>query len=136
MDRRFVQWTDADGHPIDGPGGRRACSSKGSAIRSRRSRPRPLRAIVLVTHILPFRSLVPPVFVDGHLKFFRAFLGSTRLGELALTDPRITISLSGHVHSVRTSQEGRIRAFTCPTGYPRERKPGETAASRRLLLDV
>ena len=96
----------------------------------------PLRTIVLVTHVLPFRSLVPPVFVDGHLKFFRAFLGSARLGETARSDPRVRVALAGHVHSVRAAQEGAIRAYTCPAGYPRERKPGETASGRRLLLEV
>jgi hypothetical protein len=79
---------------------------------------------------------VPPVFVDGHLAFFRAFLGSSRLGEVALAEPRIQTALAGHVHSARSAHEGRIRAVTCPLGYPKERKPGETAASRRLVVEV
>jgi hypothetical protein len=96
----------------------------------------PLRTIVLITHHLPFRSLVPPVFVDGRLKFFRAFLGSQRIGEAARANSRVSLALAGHIHSTRTAQEGRIVARTCPVGYPRERREGDLEQDRRMLLEV
>jgi Calcineurin-like phosphoesterase len=135
MDRRYVRWKGPDGLPSPDP------DVAGLLLEDLRDQidslsSAPLRTAVLVTHHLPFRSLVPPVFVDGRLKFFRAFLGSVRLGEAARADPRISVAYAGHVHSVRGAQEGPIRAFTCPMGYPRERKDGETATSRRLLIDV
>jgi 3',5'-cyclic AMP phosphodiesterase CpdA len=135
MDARYVRWIDPDGRPMPDPDVAdlllEGLRDQIEALADAR-----LRTMVLVTHVLAFKSLVPPVFVDGHLAFFRAFLGSSRLGEVALTEPRIETALAGHVHSVRAAQEGRIRALTCPLGYPRERKPGETAASRRLVLEV
>jgi 3',5'-cyclic AMP phosphodiesterase CpdA len=135
MDGRYVRWTGADGGRLSDPEVadllledlRDQLESLANA---------PLRTMVLITHHLAFRSLVPPVFVDGHLRFFRAFLGSERLGELARAEPRISHALAGHVHSVRSAQEGDILARTCPTGYPRERKPGVTPADRRLLIEV
>jgi 3',5'-cyclic AMP phosphodiesterase CpdA len=135
MDRRFVRWKGTDGRPLGDP---EVLELMVEDLRDQIESlaDAPLRTIVLVTHHLGFPSLVPPVFVDGHLKFFRAFLGSRRLGEAVRSDLRVSLALAGHVHSVRRAQEGPIDARTCPTGYPRERKPGVTAADRRLLLDV
>lgn len=135
MDRRFVRWTDTDGRPLSDP------EVTGLMVEDLEDQldavaDAPLRTVVLVTHLLPFRSLCPPVFVDGHLKFFRAFLGSERLGEAGRTDSRIGLALAGHVHSVRSAQEGPVLARTCPMGYPRERKSGEAVADRRLLVEV
>jgi 3',5'-cyclic AMP phosphodiesterase CpdA len=135
MDGRFVKWTDADG--------RRMTDAEVTAILADDLSDQldaiadaPLRSVVLVTHHLAFLELCPPVFVDGHLKFFRAFLGSERFGEIAAREPRLRLALAGHVHSVRTFQTGDIVARTCPVGYPRERQPGVTPADRRILLEV
>lgn len=135
MDGRYVRWT--------GPDGRALADAEVAALMLDDLRDQldalagePLRTILLVTHHLAFKSLVPPVFVDGHLKFFRAFLGSEGFGEAARKDARVSLALAGHVHSVRSVQEGGIAARTCPTGYPRERKPGVVPADRRLLLEI
>jgi hypothetical protein len=136
MDRRFVRWTDADGSPMSD---RDVAELMIDDLRDQLEvlANAPVRGIVLVTHHLPFRGLVPPVFVDGHLKFFRAFLGSSRLGAAASEESgRILLALAGHVHSIRTTNESGILARTCPVGYPRERKPDEPVANRRLLIDV
>ena len=135
MDGRFVRWRGPDGAAMTDPEVADLMVEDlrdqiGALARTE------LRTMVLVTHHLAFQNLVPPVFVDGHLRFFRAFLGSTRLGEAARAEPRISLALAGHVHSVRSSQEGHILARTCPTGYPRERKPGVAAADRRLVLEI
>jgi 3',5'-cyclic AMP phosphodiesterase CpdA len=135
MDGRFVRWTDAAGDALQDRDVtdlmiedlRDQLDVLGGAA---------VRGIVVVTHHLAFRGLAPPVFVDGHLKFFRAYLGSDRIGAEAAGDPRVLFAFAGHVHSVRSVRAGRFEARTCPVGYPRERKPGETAADRRLLVDV
>jgi 3',5'-cyclic AMP phosphodiesterase CpdA len=135
MDARFVRWTGKGGRPLSDP---EVADLLLEDLRDQIEAlaETPLRTMVLVTHHLAFRGLVPPVFVDGHLRFFRAFLGSERFGEAARAEPRIALAFAGHVHSVRSSQEGPVLARTCPTGYPRERTPGVTAADRRLLIEL
>lgn len=135
MDRRFVHWRDADGRAMPDPEVT-ALLLEDLAGQLDELAGAPVRQIILVTHHLAFREIVPPVFVDGHLKFFRSFLGATGFGALAAQDPRVTLALAGHVHSIRAAQHGAITVRTCPVGYPRERKTAGLPAERRLLLDV
>jgi 3',5'-cyclic AMP phosphodiesterase CpdA len=135
MDRRFVSWTAGDGRRLKD---REVTDLLLEDLRDQLAAlaAAPLRAIVVVTHHIAFRDLVPRVFVDGHLRFFRAFLGSERVGAAIAADGRVVLALAGHVHSVRTARVGRLTAMTCPVGYPRERPPAEPPSARRLLLDV
>jgi hypothetical protein len=135
LDRRYVRWKADDGTPLTD------ADVAGLMVEDLQDQIDalagvPARAVVVVTHHLAFRGVIPPVFVGGHLRFFRAFLGSEKLGALVEADPRITLAVAGHVHSVRTARHGRVTARTCPVGYPRERKPEETPADRRLLVDL
>jgi hypothetical protein len=135
LDRRFVRWTDAEGAPLtDAEVADLMIADLRAQLESLAGTA--LRSVVLVTHHLAFTGVIPPIFVDGRLRFFRAFLGSTRLGDAAASDPRITLALAGHVHSVRSARHGRIEARTCPVGYPRERRADEPVEARRLLIDV
>jgi 3',5'-cyclic AMP phosphodiesterase CpdA len=72
--------------------------------------------IVAGVHHVPFEELLPPRN-SPTWDFARAYLGSSRMGDLLLGDPRITHVFCGHSHYEAESQIGQIRAINIGSGY-------------------
>ncbi len=78
--------------------------------------------IIVVTHHVPFRTCIQ---YHGELPwdFFRAFMGSKRLGECCLSEPLVTHVLFGHTHQPLNCYVGNVRAICAPIGYLHEEPP-------------
>jgi predicted phosphohydrolase len=72
--------------------------------------------VVAAVHHVPLAELLPPRH-KGTFDFVRAYLGSPRLGELLLSDPRVTHVLCGHSHFGVDTQIGSVRAINVGSGY-------------------
>lgn len=72
------------------------------------SRDAAVREIVVVTHYPPFRELSAEEI---------PFPGSRETGGILFAHPKVTISISGHIHDRRDILVGNIRAVRCPVGY-------------------
>jgi hypothetical protein len=59
--------------------------------------PRTLNPILVATHHLPFRQLLPPLRIP-QWDFAQAFLGSDKIGQLLLEFPQVTQCFCGHSH--------------------------------------
>ena len=83
---------------------------------------RQLRALSQVPHILvamhhlPFVELSPELNA-GQWKFARAFLGSTRLGELLLRHTHVRTVLCGHSHFPIELRAGHMDVINIGSGY-------------------
>jgi predicted phosphohydrolase len=75
--------------------------------------------IVAVVHHLPFERMVKHI-EDLRWDFFSAFMGSERIGEALLGNPRVSCALCGHTHRRVDVTVGHIRAMTSPIGYTDE----------------
>ncbi len=75
--------------------------------------------IIVVTHHVPFRECIR---YRGELPwdFFRAFMGSERLGVQCLQEPLVTHALFGHIHHALDMQVHNVRAISAPVGYLQE----------------
>ena len=76
--------------------------------------------IVVVTHHVPFQECI---HYRGELPwdYFRAFMGSKRLGALCLEEPRVTHVLFGHTHRALDMQIRNVQAICAPVGYLKEK---------------
>jgi predicted phosphohydrolase len=72
--------------------------------------------IVTATHHVPFSQLLPPRHSPAW-DFARAYLGSDRMGELLLRDPRITHLFCGHSHFAADARVQHIHAINIGSGY-------------------
>ena len=118
-DKRYAKWSDTD----------RAVARRFEAeletqiatIRDDVSR------IIVVTHHVPFRECIR---YRGELPwdFFRAFMGSKRLGEQCLQEPLVTHALFGHTHRALDMQIHSVRAISAPVGYLYEKPTMELQA--------
>lgn len=90
------------------------------------------RQIVAVVHVLPFAQLVRRG-AFGPNGFFDAYLGSARLGERLLREPRVRVLVSGHLHRSEERRIGAIETVARALGDAR-RQPGflEELAERWL----
>ena len=124
-DKRYAKWSD-----IDAAVARRFeanLKTQIAAIRNDVSR------IIVVTHHVPFRECI---HYRGELPwdYFRAFMGSTRLGECCLKERLVTHVLFGHTHRAVDMQIRDIRAICAPIGYLREvPKNGLQAYAKQCL---
>jgi len=75
--------------------------------------------IIVVTHHVTFRECIR---YRGELPwdFFRAFMGSERLGGQCLQEPLVTHALFGHIHHALDMQVHNVRAISAPVGYLQE----------------
>ncbi len=69
-----------------------------------------VREIVVVTHYPPF----PEMSLEG-----MPFCGSRELGDILSSHRKVTVSISGHIHSRHDVVVGGVRAVRCPVGYLR-----------------
>ena len=110
-DKRYAKWGDTD--PVIA---RRFEAELESQIASIQ---RDVSRIVVVTHHVPFRECIR---YRGELPwdYFRAFMGSKRLGTQCLQEPLVTHALFGHVHHAVDMQVRSVRAISAPVGYLQE----------------
>ena len=78
-----------------------------------------VRSIVAITHHVPFRELISDG--NGHARFVDAYLGAMSLGEALLSEPKVCLSLSGHVHRPGSASIQHIRAVNVGSGYRSKR---------------
>ncbi len=102
-----------------------------------RDLPAHVATVVAVTHVVPFKELVPsrPFFARD---FFTAFLGSRRYGAILSGDPRVRVAVCGHTHTPSRKRIGGIQAVCSPLGYPREWRgnPRRVAADRLATFEI
>ena len=111
-DKRYAKWSGTD--CVVARRFEAALKAQIVAVRDDVSR------IIVVTHHVPFRACIR---YRGELPwdFFRAFMGSQRLGTLCLEEPCVTHVLFGHTHQALDMQVGSVRAICAPVGYLQEK---------------
>ena len=110
-DKRYAKWGDTD--PVIARRFEADLERQIASIREAVSR------IIVVTHHVPFRECIR---YRGELPwdFFRAFMGSERLGVQCLQEPLVTHALFGHIHHTLDMQVRDVRAISAPVGYLQE----------------
>ena len=110
-DKRYAKWADTD--PVVAGRFEAELETQIASVRDDVSR------IIVVTHHVPFRECIR---YRGELPwdFFRAFMGSKRLGTQCLQEPLVTHALFGHTHRVLDMQIGSVQAISAPVGYLHE----------------
>ena len=75
--------------------------------------------VVCCTHHLPTRHLLfhPRWLVPKRWRFANTFLGSERYGEILREDPRVRLSMSGHIHARRQWQDRSLLFATVGGSY-------------------
>jgi Icc-related predicted phosphoesterase len=74
------------------------------------------RRILAAIHHLPFAQLLPPSH-NAQWDFAKAYLGSTRIGELLLRYTNLAAVVCGHSHFPAQAHVGHIRASNIGSGY-------------------
>lgn len=74
------------------------------------------KRIVAGVHHIPFSQLLPPRHTPAW-DFARAYLGSDRIGQLLLADPRITHVFCGHSHFAADARIHHLHAINIGSGY-------------------
>lgn len=124
-DKRYAKWSDTDAAIA-----RRFEADLETQIVTVRD---DVSRIIVVTHHVPFRECIR---YRGELPwdYFRAFMGSTSLGECCLKERLVTHVLFGHTHRAVDMQIRGIRAICAPIGYLREEpKNGLQAYAKQCL---
>lgn len=77
------------------------------------------REIIAILHHLPTKRLLfhPRWLVPKQWRFFNAFLGSERFGQLLLTIPKLRHVICGHVHSSRTASIRGVQFRSIGSSY-------------------
>ena len=110
-DKRYAKWSDTDTAVA-----RRFEVDLKTQIATVRN---DVSQIVVVTHHVPFRECIR-YRNELPWDYFRAFMGSKRLGECCLEERLVTHVLFGHTHRAVDTQIENIRAICAPVGYLRE----------------
>lgn len=123
-DARFVAWRDAAGEPMDDADVLDVMLRELDAQLAELEADPSVQTVLVATHHLPCEEVV---LRSGTLpwEFFNAFMGSPRIGEVALRYDKVTSIAYGHTHHGRTVTVRGRRVAGTPLGYPRER-PGMT----------
>lgn len=111
-DKRYAKWSDTDAAVA-----RRFEMDLKAQIATVR---KDVSQIIVVTHHVPFRECIR-YRNELPWDYFRAFMGSTRLGECCLEERLVTHVLFGHTHRAVDMQIDTIRAICAPVGYLREK---------------
>jgi predicted phosphohydrolase len=85
------------------------------------SLPGTVKIVVVVTHHIGYRELVPQTPDDEARTFCNAFLGSVALGEVAEGDERVKYHISGHTHFKKRVTKGHVEAITVGSTYEEKR---------------
>ncbi|MDY6796077.1 MAG: metallophosphoesterase [Actinomycetota bacterium] len=78
------------------------------------SREASVEEVVSVTHYPPFQELVK---AGRENKGESLFPVSRDMANILLSYPKVSLSISGHIHSRKDIMVGNIRAVSCPVGY-------------------
>ena len=113
-----VRWNDATRIRLH-RSGQAFLSERLDALRASLAAVTAPRVIAAVHHV-PLAELLPPRSSPA-FDFVRAYLGSPKLGELLLSDPRISHVLCGHSHVPRDVRIGRVRAVNVGSTYTAKR---------------
>lgn len=76
--------------------------------------------IVAVTHHLAFAELIVRTDHRGWA-FHNAFMGTPRMGELLLAEPKVCLNVCGHSHNERRARVGRIEVVNVGSTYTKKR---------------
>lgn len=79
-----------------------------------------VRAIVCVTHHLPFANMVTRKAQPGWA-FGNAFMGSGRFGELLLRRPKVRFAVCGHSHVPARVRNGHVDCINVGSTYRKKR---------------
>ena len=111
-DKRYAKWSDTD--PVVARRFEAELSAQIASVRDEVLR------IIVVTHHVPFQECIR---YRGELPwdFFRAFMGSKRLGDICLEERRVTHALFGHTHEALDMQIHNLQAICAPVGYLQEK---------------
>ena len=93
--------------------------------------------ILAVTHVLPLPQLVERG-IFGSSPFYDAYLGSTRLGDRLLQEPRLRVVISGHLHRVADLWIDGVHVVASPVGNVRDNSQSlaTLAASRIGVVEI
>jgi hypothetical protein len=72
--------------------------------------------VIAATHHLPFRELLPPPH-SAQWDFAKAYLGSSKIGDVLLKYANVTTAYSGHSHFAMQTRVGHIDAINVGSGY-------------------
>lgn len=75
-----------------------------------------VRALVCITHCLPFAGLLDGPTRDVGHAFCRAYMGSPRVGETVRADRRSRLVLCGHWHRQNRMRVGALEVVNCSVG--------------------
>lgn len=112
-----VRWRDHDGRVMHDA---EVCRIMEADLAAQiASLPAEVRTVVAVTHHLPFKEVSRS---HGGLAgdYFTAFMGSTGLGKVLLTEPRTRLAVYGHIHQIFDDWVEGIRVVARPLGNPRD----------------
>lgn len=120
-DARFIAFRDASGGLMRDPDVARRMEDELRAQLAKVDADPAVKRVVIATHHQPFYDVVQRT---GSLpwEFFNAFMGSTGLGEVIKSSPKVITAVYGHTHIVGEHSVGGLRVYGAPLGYPRERK--------------
>jgi 3',5'-cyclic AMP phosphodiesterase CpdA len=147
-DKLFVSWPDDDGRLLSDE---EICAGQVASLEAQLDAIGSATPTVVVTHHLSHRALVTnyaqliaglPSEIrmrrevgEPPWDFLNGFMGSARLGEVALARPSVRALLAGHTHfrksAVLDGAAGAVVAEVSPIGYPREyKRQGRDLAAR------
>ncbi|TFG10672.1 hypothetical protein EU538_01075 [Candidatus Thorarchaeota archaeon] len=91
--------------------------------------------VVYVSHHLPFKELT--LYKDRlPWDFFSAYMGSTKTGEILLSDERVILSISGHSHVRNRIEKEHLTAISVPLGYGRPQDNDFTGLVRQAVAEI
>ncbi|MCB1192801.1 MAG: metallophosphoesterase [Leptospiraceae bacterium] len=79
------------------------------------------QTIVFVSHHIPLEDILYQNLPITKYSFLRAYMGSEKIGHLILKYPGIKYVICGHRHIATNTKVGKIKCYSNPLGYPRER---------------
>lgn len=130
-DRRYVVFRGEDGEVMSDPEVARVMESELEASLRAVGADPSVEHVLAVTHVQPFPEVVHRT---GRLpwEYFTAFMGSRRLGEIILAEPKVRAAIHGHSHVLRSETIAGRRVYGTALGYPRERR----GVSLREVIDT
>lgn len=132
LDRHRVRWVSGSGAPL---GDSEVADMLLADLRDQLAAvPETCRTIIGALHVVPHPALLGPRWErDASMRYFRAFQGSSKLGELLASDARVRHVFAGHNHERIDAHVGGVLWHLAPLG---NLKPGETFDAERHVAVV
>jgi predicted phosphodiesterase len=77
--------------------------------------------IIAAVHHLPFANMLPHLPDAPKWRFIEAYMGSERLGEVLLAEPKVTHVICGHTHQPARTRNGHIECINVGSNYHHKR---------------